>query len=74
METQNTNSCKCVVCNFDVHRASLVKHSKTQTPLENEKIVRTNFSKDSNESNITKRKITNAKPFKNKQVKHSKKG
>ena len=31
------NSLRCDVCNFDVHRASYVKHLKSKKHLENEK-------------------------------------
>ena len=31
------NSCKCDVCNIDVHRASYVKHLRSRKHLGNEK-------------------------------------
>ena len=31
------NSCKCDICNVDVHRASYVKHLKSKKHLENTK-------------------------------------
>ena len=29
------NSCRCKICNFDVHRASYGKHLRSKEPLEN---------------------------------------
>ena len=61
METKDRNSRRREVCNIDVHRASPVKHLKTEKHLEIRRNIPTNFFIQSNESNIIKK--NNLKPF-----------
>ena len=50
------NSHKRDVCRKDVHRALLVKHTKTKKDLDNEKIILTIYFNEFNESNVTRQK------------------
>ena len=57
------NSCKCDICNVDVHRASYVKHLRTKNHLEhikqNEIIIPEGLFKEPIDNKIKKYLILN---------------